>query len=350
MNILFFARRFYPDIGGGETHVLEVSKRLVDLGNTVLVISEVSKSNKFDNSNYRSEEVYDGIKIIRANFGKDNFLKKFRIWYWMWQHKYLIANADIVHCHDVFFWYLPFRFLYPQKPVYITFHGYETVYPIAKNAIVIRKMSEKLAWGNICIGDFIKKWYGTKPTYTTYGGVEIPPSSHKTNRTNKTDRKIKIVFVGRLEPDNGVLEFLEALKILQEKGVDYTFIALGGGSLLGSVKRYGKAIGFVKDPISYIQNSDIVFASSYLSILLGFACRKPVFSVYTNPLKKDYLEMTPFADWIVESDDPESIAAAILSLETKNNSLEKAYAWVKKQTWDGVVNIYLALWKQNEEE
>jgi len=71
----------------------------------------------------------------------------------------LIQEADIVHCHDVFFWYLPFRFLYPKKKVFTTFHGWEGIFPPKWQAKVIRNISEKLSFGNICVGDFIRKWY-----------------------------------------------------------------------------------------------------------------------------------------------------------------------------------------------
>jgi hypothetical protein len=53
----------------------------------------------------------------------------------MWNNRDLIKEADIIHCHDVFFWYLPFRFLFPQKKVYIPFHGYEGNNPPNKRKI-----------------------------------------------------------------------------------------------------------------------------------------------------------------------------------------------------------------------
>src|SRR6266404_2210228 len=180
MKIVFLCRFFYPHIGGVEKHVMEISKRLIKKGHEVTVITEmpaaVSDSKKrllrFEKLELALTESVNGIKIYRIfNGGEDKF-KKFRIWKEMLRLQKVIQNADVVHCHDVFFWYLPFRFLYPQKPVYTTFHGYER-YPITKSAIRVRKLSEKLSWGNICIGDFIPKWYGTKATIVSYGGVDV---------------------------------------------------------------------------------------------------------------------------------------------------------------------------------
>lgn len=157
MTILFFTRLFYPHIGGVEKHVMEISKRLINKGYNIIVITEsLNASHNEKNIKNDNFETANGIKIYRINSGKDNWFKKIRIWNSLWKIRKIIKKADIIHCHDVFYWYLPFRFLYPRKRVYTTFHGYES-YPIKKKAVLIRKLSEKLSYGNICIGDFIKK-------------------------------------------------------------------------------------------------------------------------------------------------------------------------------------------------
>ena len=177
VNILFFSRLFHPHIGGVEKHVLEVAKRLVAKGNKVVVITEELRTEDIpvylqSKKKIPRHEIVNSIEIYRVPVGKDNWFKKFRIWKCLWDNKKLIEESDIIHCHDVFFWYLPFRFLFFKKPVYTTFHGYES-YPLKSKFIVVHKISERLSRGNICIGDFIKKWYGTKPDYVTYGAVEI---------------------------------------------------------------------------------------------------------------------------------------------------------------------------------
>ena len=45
MKIVFLARRFYPDIGGVEKHVLEIGKLMVDDGHKVTVVTQ-SKGNQ----------------------------------------------------------------------------------------------------------------------------------------------------------------------------------------------------------------------------------------------------------------------------------------------------------------
>src|SRR3989344_9154038 len=217
MTILFLTRLFYPHIGGVEKHVLEISKILVGKEHSVTVLTE-----KFERGLLDTDEI-DGIKIIRIDNGKEDWFKKFRIWWQLWKLRNLIRDAGIVHVHDVFFWYLPFRFLYPSKKVLTTFHGYEGNKIPGFKSKLIHKIAEKLSKGNICVGDFLKKWYGTKPDYVTYGAVEIP--NHKSQITNKYKiqntrldsakrAKFKILFIGRLEEETGIMEYLKALKIL----------------------------------------------------------------------------------------------------------------------------------------
>src|SRR3989344_6924057 len=162
MIILFFSRLFYPHVGGVEKHVFEISKILLKKKHKVVVITE-----QYDEK-LKKQENFQGIEIYRIDVGKDDWIKKLRVWEEILKLHALIKSADIVHCHDIFFWYIPFRFLFPKKPVFTTFHGYES-YPAPKMAIVQRKIAEKLSKGNICIGDFIQKWYGTKPDFVTYG-------------------------------------------------------------------------------------------------------------------------------------------------------------------------------------
>jgi len=86
----------------------------------------------------------------------------------------------------------------------------------------------------------------------------------------------------------------------------------------------------------------------HLSILEAFACKKMVFAFYNNPIKKDYLEMTPFKKWIVIEKDPKKMANKVI--DYLNNPakyqplIDRAYEWVKKQTWEKITEKYLQLW------
>lgn len=286
MKILFLTRYCYPHIGGVERHVHEVSLNLRKKGHKVTIISE--------------EDIkYPHIKYIGL----------LHIWFWIFKNRELIKESDIVHCHDVFIWYLPFRFLYPNKKVYITFHGYED-YPLRKLSILIRKISAKLSRGNICIGKFIEKWYGIKANYISYGAVD-------TSKFKPRDIKPKYdaVFIGRADEQTGFNQYIK-------------------------IKKNILVVSDKPNPEDYYPLGKFAFVSRYLSILEAFACKMPVIALYDNPLKKDYLTMTPFKDWIKVASDIKK-----LSYKISEAQIESAHKWCQTQTWDKLTDIYLKLWE-----
>lgn len=336
MNILFFSRFFYPHIGGVEKHVLEVSKLLIKKGHKVTVVAEQ------DSSNDKLNEVIEGINVFRISNLRDGKLKKFKIWKWLFCNYNLIRNADVVHCHDVFFWYLPFRFLVPFKKVFTTFHGYEN-YPLKSKDVLVHKMSEKLSMGNICIGDFIKKWYGTEPGFVSYGGINTVK-----NEKLKVKSSEGAIFIGRLDEQTGIKTYAKAVKLIRKKIPDFRFEIIGDGKFRKEVEKDFKVLGFQNNPEKYFPKYNFAFASRYLSILEAMAAKRLVFAVYDNPLKEDYLKMAPFSKYITISNSSLELVSKIYfyldNLKAKEKMIEQAYAWAKKHTWEEVANIYLKLW------
>lgn len=354
MRILFFSRLFYPHIGGVEKHVLEVAKRLTAKGHKVTVITE-ELSNKdipvypqSRKKNPRRENI-NSIEIYRIPVGANNWFKKFKIWRQLWIYRKLIKKADIIHCHDVFFWYLPFRFLYFTKPVFTTFHGYEN-YPLKSKDILMHKISEKLSMGNICIGHFIKKWYGTKPTYITYGGVEI--SNFIPTRSGQIPNKIKkesAIFIGRLDEQTGILTYVKAVEIIRKKIPNFDFLVMGDGKLKDKINKKIKILKPQDQPADYSKDYNFAFVSRYLSILEAMSAKRLVFAVYDNPLKEDYLRLAPFSKYITISNSSSELVSKIFfyfdNPKEKEKIVESAYKWVEKHTWEEVTNTYLKLWK-----
>lgn len=336
MNILFLTRRFYPDIGGVEKHVLEISIRLASQGHTITIITQSQNYNKKDTT-------FKNINVFRIpQHGNQN--EKFFIWRWLWSKRTILKNADVIHCHDVFFWYLPFRFLYPGKPVFTTFHGYES-FPIKKKAIVVRKISELLSFGNICIGDFISKWYRTKPSYVSYGAVD----SSKFRVQSSKLRNESALFFGRLDEQTGIKIYNKALTILKKKYPKFRLLVVGNGKYRRFINKQVKVIGFQKNPERYFEEHRFAFVSRYLSILEAFVATRLVFAVYDNPVKEDYLRMTPFAKYMVIAKDYSELARKV-EFFLEHPALEKkmiddAYQFAKGQTWENMIEVYMKLWK-----
>lgn len=279
MNILFLSRYKWPHVGGVEKHVGEVSSSLSSRGNKLTTISE-------------KEIKYPHIKILGL----------FYIWSWLFKSRDLIKRSDIVHCHDVFIWYLPFRFFYPNKPVYTTFHGWEGIFPIPIKNILLKRLAAKLSRGNICVGHYIEKYYGIKANLITYGGAK------KINNKRVKKEKDLITFIGRLEKDTGVNEFMKWLN----KNKKYTVNFVGDGSLGKECEKYGKVLGFI-DPAPLLIKSEICVPGGYLGYIEAKSYGCKIMTFYNNQLKKDY--------W---------------------NEIKK----VKRiSTWKEVADKYLQLWK-----
>ncbi len=333
MKILFLARRFYPDIGGVETHVYEVGKILVKKGHSVTVVTQ----------SRGAETEIDGIKIIRIPEFKKGKVEKFFIWKWFLENRKIIESAKIIHAHDVYFWYMPFRFIYPEKFSYITFHGFEK-FPVSRKEILIRKISEKLADGNIAVGDFIEKWYKTKPDFVTYGGVNIPKV------ISRPIGKRSAVFIGRLDTDTNILDFSKAVKILEKRKIKIDLKIIGSGKYETELKKDFKVLKPDKDINKYMNGNKYVFSSSYLSILNAMAHKKMVFSIYNNNLKKDYLELSPMSSSIVIADSPERLADKINYFIDYPKETEKyikeGFSFAKKNSWKNTTDLYSKLWRK----
>ncbi|OIP57781.1 MAG: hypothetical protein COX79_04250 [Candidatus Levybacteria bacterium CG_4_10_14_0_2_um_filter_36_16] len=362
MKVLFIAPYFYPSIGGVEKHVLEISKRLVKKGFSITIIAEDKNSDVTTNyqdrvssdskanitkktvkSIYFDNKIGKKIRVFRFKFGRANRLKKFKIWYCLFKNRKLIQEADIIHCHDVFIWYLPFRFLYPNKKVYTTFHGYES-YPIKKGAWLVHKISEKLSNGNICVGEYLHKWYGTNPTYLTYGAVTLPKAFPKIKKN------ISALFWGRLDVQTSILEYCKAVKILKKKYPEFFFRVIGDGKQRKEVENYVSVEGFKLSAEHELSKYRFAFVSRYLSTLEAMAAKRLVFVLYDNPVKKDCFAMGPFAKRVILVGSAEELVSKVeyylSNPKEEKKIINEAFEWVSKQSWDRLIAKYLSLWKQ----
>lgn len=337
MKVLFLSRYYHPHFGGVEKHLATINKNMVKKGFDITVITSKHQND------IKVQENTDGAKVIRIPEVKIKILGLVFIWINMFKYWRKVSKADVVHCHDVFIWYLPLRFLFPRKKVYVTFHGYET-YPIKKRAVVIRRITEKLTDGNLTIGKFIEKWYGTKADIISYGAVDF----EKFKPLKKEKYQYDAVFAGRLDEHTGILAYLDTVKELSKKEVEFKLLVLGDGKYKKKSEEHSKVLGWVKNPEKYFKEARSAFVNRYLAILEAFAAKKLVFAVYDNPVKEDYLKMTPYRKWIVIENDPKKLAERIIYYRNHRKEEKKmvnsAYKWVKNKTWEKMVDNHLKLW------
>lgn len=266
MKILFVAKHKWPHIGGVEKHIAMLK-------------------HEFRNSKYE-------INVISEEDIKQPHTKimgLLYIWYWLFKNRELITRSDVVHIHDVFIWYLPFRFLYPRKKVHITFHGWEGKWPISKWAIFNKRLANFLCSGSIAVGKYIEKWYGIKADYIIHGAVQPLAVS----RLSLAKKKNSLIYLGRKDKDTGYYEFQEWLKSRTNLKVKYVTNEL--------------------NPEKYLKNAEYCVPSGYLSYLEAKSYGCKIITFANNPLKEDY--------W------------------------KEAKSLKTIPTWDDMVKVYLELWK-----
>lgn len=166
MKILFLTHFYWPHIGGVEKHVQRVGLSLSKRGHRITILTE-----KFDEK-LKNEEMEDGIKIVRFVYPHKKIFGLLNIWMWIWQNRDLIKQSDIIHCHDVFVWYLPFRFLFPKKLVFTTIHGLEWDNPFAKISLWQKRLAVRLSRGTIGVGGYLEKYSGVKFNKIIYGAAD----------------------------------------------------------------------------------------------------------------------------------------------------------------------------------
>jgi glycosyltransferase involved in cell wall biosynthesis len=288
MKILFLTHFYPPHIGGVEKHVYEVKKCLEKKGNRVNVISA-------------ADIKYPDIKILGLLF----------IWLWFFKNIKLIKEADVIHIHDVFIWYLPFRFIYPNKKVFTTIHGFEWDNPLSKISIWQKRLAAKLSTKTVGVGNFLEKYLGIKFDLIIYGAAST--------QRNNTQKDINLfVYVGRLEKNTGLLKFLNWLKENPKYKVDFC----GDGELRKRCVKFGNVHGFC-DPTPFLKKAEHCVPGGYLAALeaLSFDCQIKLF--WNDKIKDDYWSMSPFVKADVGS-------------------------WAKKQTWEKLSNEYLDLYNNTK--
>lgn len=242
MKILFITHHKWPRIGGVEKHIKNLSEKLRVNNYEVTTISEED--------------------IKPPHF---KYIGLFYIWYWLFKNRDLITRSDLVHIHDVFIWFLPFRFLYPNKKVYITFHGWEGKWPIPLWNMVNKKIANYLCNGSIAVGKYIEKYYKIKTNYIIHGGV----TSLRQGYGRQAKIKDTVVYLGRQDEDTGINEFRKWLSIQNNK-YKVTYVTND------------------PNPEKYLETAEYCVPSGYLSYLEAKNNGCKILTFANNPLKVDY--------------------------------------------------------------
>lgn len=342
-QVIFLCRRFLPHIGGVEFHIEQLCKELKEDNYDISIITEQ------DDLGEPLSEVISNVKVVRIPHSI-NVESKLTIWRWTLRYLWMNRALEILHIHDVFYWILPF---YPilklfNKKIFITFHGYEGNNNPAKIQIFWHKLASLLTDGNICIGGFHEKWYRVYPSYVSFGAVEV----NKSPRIKNNDGVSKVIFAGRLSDDTGIMHYLKAVKVLSRSNKVHIDI-YGDGPLRNTAVNYCikfklpvSFFGFVNHADIQWGAYDVAFVSRYLAILEAFSAGIPVIAHYNVEIKKDYLLLSPFRNWIktVHSVNEIVDAYTLLIKAPNHKQIRSAQRWANQQTWNKLALIYQTLW------
>ena len=331
------APSFHPSIGGVETHVLRVSQCLSERGHDVTVLTHADDP---------SDEQLGPLAIHRIP--RTSWLAAWRA------SRSDIAAADIVHCHDAYsflHFYLPSCWLPPRRPVFATFHGYES-YPIPQEALRRRHFVRRRVRNAICMGEFICRHYDVSCSAVSYGGVDPVPEPPPLPPNPSA------LFIGRLAEDTSIMLYLEALVALrQDHGRRLHLTVVGDGPLRPIAERYAEAqglwvkfLGTVPDPAPLFAEAQFAFVSGYLAIWQALAANRLVFAVYENDLKRDYLSGFPEAEHVMMvAGDPVELANQLsrhfVDPKASEEMRERGARLAAEHTWDRVADLYLDMYR-----
>jgi len=278
-RVLFVSHRYKPALGGVEKHVSRVIEELSESGVEVTILTS---SHTPDLSRQEQER---NVRILRLPYGWDRSPPL--VYLWMIANRRKFRGFHVVHIHDtlpLLLWYLPLLVMDSATPIYATFHGFERD-PVPVIFKLLRRIARWLVSGSICIGHFIPETYGVDCDVILTGATDCVDLVEQPRNG--------AVFVGRVEQDTGILEYIKAIAILKE-----THDTLcGRGSLQREASNLGMSkgivmeqMGLVSNPLTVMNSNQLCLAAGYLSILEAMSLGLPVIGIAGSSLKAAYLK------------------------------------------------------------
>lgn len=237
-KILIVVDAWFPLVGGGQVHVLEIAKNLAKLGFNITVLTR-------DLGKWSVK--VEGVEFLRVGHFKDFANPLGRIEFLLislW--RVLINDYDILHLHAFSPGLLtPFVKLFrPSKKIVFTVHGkgvkvvgFNTSASILED-LVIYKMSYD-AEITVAKSTLTKKT-SAKKNVVIPNGVDI--DKYK-NAIRKRDQVKNILYVGRLSFEKGVDILIEAFKDLSDKSLN--LVIVGTGVEESKLKKLAKGVNAV---------------------------------------------------------------------------------------------------------
>lgn len=353
LKIIMFDAAFPPPVvGGKEKQAFLLAKRLVAKGINVDALSYRHNSN--------TSEKLEGINIHRVNPGISSLpplilhLIKSR------------TKAKILHIHT------------PSKiGKILTFIGFALGYKIVfkfpgQDIINDNNFSSKILWYTMfkTVSLFVVLEDNTYQKLTSlsinknkifyvHNGVEM----HKNKKTIQYDKKINLIFIGRLVPIKLCDQMIYACSLLHKKGIDFKLTIVGDGPLTQDLIDLTKELqlenhvffeGHKSNTISYMEKSDILILPSLsegMSNVLLEAISVGLPIVATNVGSASTQVGTFGKQFLCDPYKPESLAEKIIILTNDPKLREKYGSYLYNRgcemfSIEAVTNKYISKYKE----
>ncbi len=368
LKVCMIIEAWFPLIGGGQIHTLELSNRLTkEHGCDVDIITRAIKGENCNKSTF-GEKLNDNIKLHRVypTLAYGNLFG--RLWFILSSFFFLLRNNyDIIHVHGVLP-IIPVKLanMFKRKRIVLTIHG--TRLGVERRDIrgKLRNMIErKLTCGLIFDGiittsrDFLVNKNVNKNIHVIPNGVDINKFDSVSVGKNK---KFKIIYVGRFDKIKGVdfliKGFKDALKIYSDMELHLVGYGFDENALKKLVEKLnlqnnvffrGKITGI--ELIKEYKSSHLFILPSLsegqpLTLLEAWAAKLPVIVTSVGANIDIVNEENGF---MIPPKSSESIANAIINAREKENLQMigiNGYELVKKEfTWDNTTKKVYRVYK-----
>ncbi|MFL5659332.1 MAG: glycosyltransferase family 4 protein [Ktedonobacteraceae bacterium] len=247
LRLLMVSAHYFPDMGGIETHVYEVGRRLIQKGVDVTVLTTMPQRPL---AQLPRETESEGMRIIRVN---------------AWSHTSDLCIApdvysvikegtwDLVHCQGIHTMVPPLAMLAARRahiPFVVTFHtgGHSSSLRNKVRSLQWQVLRPLLASAEHLIGvscfeaDYFRDVLRLPARRFTVipNGTTLPAVQHPLEET--TDSTL-IVSLGRLERYKGHQHMITALPEIRKQRPDTRLLILGAGSYESSLRKLAQKVG-----------------------------------------------------------------------------------------------------------
>ena len=290
-NLLMIIGLFHPFVGGAEKECQKLSKRLMEKGISVTVLTQCCDG-------LPEHEVIDGISVYRKIKG----WHLFEISYMVSVLHFLIKHRkkyDIIQCFGLYLFILPavlIKYLYRKKVIARiegpgSFGDFHRIKQLKSGRLILisaRGLDKIIAVSRDIYQEIMRNGFPEQSIVNIPNSVDVDLFQPRKDYGKR--RLGKITFVGRLGEEKGLEYLIQAMKVVKTEWKGVKLFIVGDGQLRASLEELRQKLGLMDDIIfaghtdtvlPYYQEAGIFVLPSFseglpLSLLEAMSCGLPV--------------------------------------------------------------------------